>query len=189
MVVHAEVEDDIGEAGVAAILLHDEERGRLLAAAVAAGSLSGVEAVQEPLLERPADGLLEGLGEGVDGCAGDEDVPLRGVARPGAAPGPALALLAGEGRAAALPVDDAELPVLPLLVGRGQALDDLLGGEALPQQRQAVRPVAGVGVGLRSDGAGLRLRPGHDGADAEKLRCVATPQRPAIPSRSQAAIE
>ena len=170
MVVHAEVEDDIPEACVAAILLNDEEGRRLLAAAVASRRLGGVEAVQQSLLERPSGRGLKGLGEGVDGRAGDEDVPLRRVARSGPAAGPVLALVPGERRATALTVDHAELPVLPVVVRGGQPLDDVLGREPFVEQREPVRPVARVRVRLRGHRADTGLGPRHDRADAEELR-------------------
>ena len=52
MVVDAQVDDDVGEARVAAVPLDDEERGRLLAAPVAARGLRRGEAVEQPLRER-----------------------------------------------------------------------------------------------------------------------------------------
>ena len=109
------------------------------------------------------------------------------VAGPGAATGPVVTLAAGERGAAAIRVDDAELAVLASSSAEVRPLDRLLGGHALPEKREPVRPVARIRVGLGRHGARLRLRPRHDRADAEKLDCVATPQRPA--SRSQAAIE
>ena len=44
VVVDAQVDDDVGEPGVAAVPLDDEQRRRLLAAAVAARGLRGGEA-------------------------------------------------------------------------------------------------------------------------------------------------
>ncbi len=45
VVVHAQVDDDVGQAGVAAVSLDDEQTRRLLAAAVPAGLLRGGEAI------------------------------------------------------------------------------------------------------------------------------------------------
>ena len=54
VVVDAQVDEDVAEAGVAAVALDDEQRGRLLAAAVAAGGLRRGEALEQPLGERAA---------------------------------------------------------------------------------------------------------------------------------------
>src|SRR4029453_9401238 len=67
VVVDAEVDDDIGETGVAAVALDDQEARRLLSPAVAAGLLCRGEAVEQPLGERPAGAALERLREPVDG--------------------------------------------------------------------------------------------------------------------------
>src|SRR5581483_10651009 len=106
--------------------------------AVSTCGLRRVEAVQEAVRERIARRPLERLGQRVDGCAGDEDVPLRRVARPGAPTGPVDAFAPGVGRRAALRVDDPELAVLAALVRGGEPFDRLLCGQALPQQRESV---------------------------------------------------
>ena len=141
----------------------------MLAATVAARRLGRGEARQQPLGQR-ACGRLERLGQRVDRLAGDEDVPLGGVAGARAAARPVVAAGAGERRAAAGGVDDPDLALVPALVGLGQALDDLLGRESLPQKREAIGAVARIRVRLRRDGAHLRLRPGHDRPDGEELR-------------------
>src|ERR671933_2645076 len=112
VVVDAQVDDDVGEAGVAAVLLDHEDGRGLLAAAVAARGLGGGEALEQPLGERLPGASLEGRRERGDGLLRDEDVPLRGVAGTGLPAGPGIAVAAGEGRAAAAAVDDAELPVV-----------------------------------------------------------------------------
>ena len=55
MVVDAQVDDDVGEAGVAAVPLDDEQRGRLLAAPVAARRLRAASASSSRSGERPRD--------------------------------------------------------------------------------------------------------------------------------------
>ena len=169
VVVDAEVDDEVGEPGVAAVALDDEQRGGLLAAPVAARSLRGGEALDQALGQR-AGRRLERLRERVDGLSGDEDVPLRRVAGAGAAAGPVVAARAGEARAAPCRVDDSELAALALVVGLGQPAHDLVGGQSLAQEREPVRAVAGVGVRLGRDGADLRLGPGNDRPDREELR-------------------
>src|SRR5207253_7870304 len=91
-------------------------------------------------------------------------------ARAGPAAGPLEAFGAGEGRAVGLAVYYADLPVGPPLVRGGQACDDLLRAQALPQQRKALRPVARVGVGLGRDRADAGLGPRDDRAYGEELR-------------------
>src|SRR5207247_4919238 len=120
--------------------------------------------------ERLAGAPLERRGERRDRLLGDEDVPLRRVAGAGPTARPREAVAAGEGCAAAASVDDAELAVVAPLVGGGKPLDRLLGGEAVTEQREAVRAVARVRVGLRRDRAYVRLRPRHERADGEELR-------------------
>ena len=53
VIVDAEVDEDVGEAGVAAVPLDDEQGGRLLTAGVAAGRLAGRERLEQALRERP----------------------------------------------------------------------------------------------------------------------------------------
>ncbi len=130
VLVDAQVDEAVGEAGVAAVALDDEQGGRLLAAPVAAGSLRGVEAVEQALGER-ARRALEGLGDRVHGRGRDEDVALSCVAVAGPAAGPVHALAAGEARSDPVPVDDAELAVFAPVVVSGQALHDLLGTQSL----------------------------------------------------------
>ena len=119
VVVHAQVDEDVGEAGVAAVPLDDEERGRLLAARVATGGLAGREGLEQSLGERARCGL-EGLRERVDRGFGDEDVALRGVAVARAAAGPVEALRARVRGRAALGVHDADLPLVAPVVRLGQ---------------------------------------------------------------------
>ncbi len=52
VIVDAQVDDDVGELRVAAVLLDDEQRRRLLASLVAARGLGRVEAVEQPLGEQ-----------------------------------------------------------------------------------------------------------------------------------------
>ena len=54
VVVDPEVDEGVGQARVAAVPLDDEQRRRLLATAVAARSLRGRKAVDQPLGERPS---------------------------------------------------------------------------------------------------------------------------------------
>ena len=110
----------------------------------------------------------------------DEDVPLRRVARPGAAACPVVAAAAREVAPLAARIHDAQLPLVPAGVGGGQPLDDLVGGEALAQQCQAVRPVARVRLGLRRDRTDLRLGPRDDRADGEELRLRRDAPLPAL---------
>ena len=88
MVVGAQVDDDVREAGVAAVRLDDEERGGLLPAPVAAGRLPGGEAAEQPLGQREAWGPLERGGDRRHGLLGDEDVSLGCEAGAADAPGP-----------------------------------------------------------------------------------------------------
>ena len=170
VVVDADVDHHIGESRVPLVRADDEQRRRLLAAAVAPSSLSRIEAVEQALRQRLPRCRLERLGDSIDGLRGDEDVPLRrvAVARPMA--GPVVAFGAGERRGASLGVDDPELAMSAIVVRGCQSLDDFLGREPFPQQCEPVRAVARIRVRLRRDGADERLRPRDDGADGEELR-------------------
>ena len=66
MVVDAQVDGDVARPAVASRPRHHEERGRLLAAAIAAGRLRGRERGQQALGQRPAGGLLERLAKALD---------------------------------------------------------------------------------------------------------------------------
>ena len=64
VVVSAQVDEDVGEASIAAVLLHDEQRCRLLAPAVATGGLGCGEAVDQPRGERSPCGRRERVDHG-----------------------------------------------------------------------------------------------------------------------------
>src|SRR5204863_4953549 len=115
-VVDAEVDDAVGQARVTAVLCDDEQRGRLLAAPVAPGGLCGSEALDQSLGELEVCVALERRRERADRRIGDEDVPLGRVGLAGAPARPVEATRARERRRAALPVDDADLPVGAALV-------------------------------------------------------------------------
>ena len=187
VVVDAEVDGDVARAAVAAVLADDEECRRLAAAAIAAGRLGGREAGQEPLRQRVPRRALEGVGERVDRGRRDEDVPLRGLARPGRPAGPLEALRARVGRRAAVRVDDAELAVLPPLVGADERPHDVVGRVALAQEREPIGAVGEVGPGLRRDAPTSGSAAGTAAPTARNLDWTATPHSRA--SRSQATIE
>ncbi len=170
VVVHPQVDEHVTQPGVPAVSLHHEERRRLLAAPVAARGLCGGEALEQARGQRAALGGGERLREGRDRLRADQDVPLCGEGRARRSARPVHAPLSGEARAAAAAVDHADLPLAAVVVGRGEPLDDLLRAQPLPQERQPVRAVAGVRVGLRRDGADARLGPRHHRADGQELR-------------------
>ena len=71
------------------------------------------------------------------------------------------------------------------LVLAGEPVDDLLRGEALAQEREAVRPVARVRVRLRGDRADVRLGPRDDRADRRGTSTAR--RRPTAPPRGRTA--
>ena len=75
VVVDAKIDDDIGEARIAGVLLDDQERRRLLAAPVAAGSLRGRQALEQPLGQREVAVALERRRERVDRAAETRMLP------------------------------------------------------------------------------------------------------------------
>src|SRR5207244_13203932 len=170
MVVDAQVDEDVGEARVAAAALDDEERRGLLAAAVTAGGLRRGETFDEPACERLPGRPLEGDRGRGDRLRAGEDVSLSRIAGAGAVAGPVDALPAGIRRRVAVAVDDAELALVATVVGTDQPPHDVVRGGALSQQREALRSVPRVRIRLRRDRADLGLRPRHDRADGEELR-------------------
>src|SRR6185436_12531172 len=141
------------EAGVAGVLLDQEERCGLLAATVPSCGLRRGQALDQPLGKREVAVALEGDRERVDGLLRDEDVPLCGIPCAGAAARPVVAFLTRERRRAARAVHDPDLPLCAALVGGGQRLDDLLCGAAFLQEGKSVRPVPGICVRLGRDRA------------------------------------
>ena len=172
VIVDAEVDEDVGEAGVAAVALDDDQRRGLLAALVAARRLRRRERLDQALGERSA--RLERLRERVDGVAGDEDVPLRGVAVAGAPAGPVEAGGAGVGRTATLRVDDAELPLVAAVVGLGQPPDDLLAptGPAAGARARRARS-----AGSRRPASRRRRPPARPTARPSRRRGTSTASR------------
>src|SRR5262249_5610496 len=158
------------QAAVTALALDDEERGRLLAATVAACRLRRGEGVDESYGERPAGRALERCCERIHGVGGDEDVPLRRVPLAGAAARPGHAPGARKAAPSPLRVDDTELALVATLVAGRQSLDALVRRESLREKLEPLRSVARVGVGLGRDGADRRAGPGDDRADSEELR-------------------
>src|SRR5215207_4649538 len=136
MVVDAQVQKAIVIATVAAALLHDEQRTRLFSPRVSPSRLPRVQRRQQPPGEVPGS-CLESLCHRLDGLAPDEDVALGGVVLSCHAPGPLEALAPGEGRYPPHGVDDAQLPVLALIIGGDQRLDRLFGGLAPGHKIQA----------------------------------------------------
>ena len=122
MLVDAEIDEAVGERCVAAVALDDEKRGGLLPATVASRGLRGGEAVEQPLGEGRSSRPEERVDERVDRLARDEDVALRRVAVAGLPAGPVVALRAGVRGAAPGRVDDTELALLAIVVGRRQPL-------------------------------------------------------------------
>jgi hypothetical protein len=170
VVVDAKVDEDVRESGVPPIALDHEQRRRLLPTAVAAGCLCSHETFEQPLHERQALGLLEGLRERCDCLLADEDVALRGIAGAGSAPRPVEAIGSGVAGSAAVAVDDPDLALGTALVGAGQARDGVVGREPFAQEREALGAVARVGERLRGDRSDLGLGEGTDRADGEELR-------------------
>ncbi len=140
VIVDPEIEDDVRELRVPTVSFDDEERCRLLAAAVAAGELRGRETLEQPELEPLPGRRFEGRRECVHRFPADEDVALRGIARPCAMAGPVEALGAGERRRPAEAVDDAYLAFVPAVVGADERLYDLLGAELPPEQLEPSGP-------------------------------------------------
>src|SRR5439155_18946503 len=156
VIVDAQIDDRVGQVRVARVLLHDEQGGGLLPAAVPAGGLRGGQAFDEPFGQREVTVRLERHGQSVHGLTGHEDVSLRRIALAGPAAGPLVALRAGERRGSPRRVNDPDLAVLSALVGSRKGVHHLLSRLARAQQRQTVRSVTRIRPRLRGDGADVR---------------------------------
>ena len=152
------------------VALDHEQRRRLLAAAIASCRLRRVEAREQPLRERLVRRRGERFRQRVDRRLGHEDVSLRRVARAGAAAGPFEATAARERRAAAVSIDDAELPLVSAVVGRRERVHDVLRAPSVAEERQPLGAVTRIRVRLRRDRADVRFRPRDDAAHREELR-------------------
>ena len=126
MVVDAQIEHEVGELRVPTVALDDHERRGLLPAPVAARALRGGQALQQPECEALSHRRLERDCERVDRLRSHEDVSLRRVAGSRAAARPVHARGAGVRRAVAVRVDDADLALVPAVVGVSEPLHDLL---------------------------------------------------------------
>ena len=162
VIVDAQVEARIVLGGV------DAQRRRLLAALVAAGRLAGGQRREEPLGERPAGagdeslrGRVEHVGAG-EHVAGDAEVVVHLVAAP------VDALRAGVGGAAAVRADQVQLALGAAFVGVGEPGDDVLGGDAFGEQRDAGRSVERVHQRLRRQRADRAPRVHAERADREE---------------------
>ena len=169
MIVHAEVEIAVVLPAVAPAVAHDEQRGGLHAAFVAAGGLGGIERGEHTFGEG-AGGFREGLRHAIHHCRAGEDIPLGGEVFARARAGPFHAPAAGEGGRRSLRREDARLTLRAPRVGGDERLEHLLRGLAFGEKRQAVRPPRGIGHALRRHGtdAGFGIR--HDGTDAKDTR-------------------
>src|SRR6185436_4469100 len=147
MILDAKVDVAVAGSAVAALVPHDEERGALPAAGIAARIFPGLERGDEPVREFAALGLLRGLvglGHGIDDLLAREDVALHREIFPRAASGKGEAGLASESRAPALRIHDAALSRVAALIGVGEQLDDLLRVVAVLQQLQALWSVGDI---------------------------------------------
>lgn len=130
VVVDADVDVAVHEAGVAAVFADDEEGGGLLAAFVASGLLSGLEGGEEPFGEftiTMAAGVFKGLGHGVDDTLAGEDVAGDGVVFAGFVASKVEALFTGVGGNVAFLINDEKLPAGDAGVLFGEECFDFFG--------------------------------------------------------------
>jgi hypothetical protein len=159
MIVDSQIEHDVGELGVAAVALDDQERRRLPAAVTAALAPRGVDEANRELWPR---GLERGC-ERVDRLAPTRRFPAPRSRRPCVA----QSMHWEPCRRRAPVIDDPDLALVPAVVAVDQPLHDLRI-EALAE-RPAVRPESRVRVRLRRDCADCGFCPRDDGADGEEL--------------------
>src|SRR5436190_6595709 len=145
----------------------DQERGRLLAALVAAGGFAGLERGNQPFAECARRGLIRTRGFADDSLV-REHVAGDGItiARHGAAP--VDALTSGVLAEAAVGIDDVQLALLAAFVGCGEALHHLGCRHAGPQERKALGAVVRIDEGLGGERADTALRVRAERAGGEK---------------------
>ena len=199
VVVDRDVDDRV-RAVVARAGLDDEQGGRLLAAAVAAGAPAGDEGREQARRERPARGL-ERPCHRVHGLGRDEDVALDGErlrrsrprpARPRARRPAACPTRPPRHSNASAPVHVAARPwrsTMPTCrcSGCGSCADEdaqrLLGRRAVAHQHEARAAVVQPGEALRRDGPGRRPRPtARPTRTLGNLDCTAMPISPVVVS-------
>ena len=168
VVVHAQVNQPVVVAAVAALGLHDEQPGCLLTAPVAAGCLPRLQRGDQPVSQFALH-RLERTRHGLDHRCAGEDIALAAVAVAYDVPCPRHAVLACEGGSSALRVHDARLTAVALVIGFDQLLQDFVGRDALRQQLQAAWAVGRVGMSLRCKRADAGLRKRHDRAGGQEF--------------------
>jgi hypothetical protein len=170
VIVHAQVEDAVGPGPrlASGFRFHDQDRGRLPSADVAAHRLPRVERGQQPIREITS-GLLVGGRHCRPHLRVRHEIGLCGVLRADVVSRGGDGLLAGVRGDAALGVDDRDLADVLLRVG-GDELRERIGcRDAMPQQLEPALPVAGINERLRGNRAYAGLGPRDDGADREPV--------------------
>ena len=182
-IVHANVHDAIdGDVGPRRYGPDDEQPGRLHAARIAAGRLTGVEGIHQPLRHRSfpvlvgARHVLQHVFAG-ERIALDREILAGDVAGVAAEVNEILRVeipvdhvLAGIDGGAPFRVDHRELPGVAARILVGQLLDDLRGTQSLLQQLDRFRAVEAVGCRLRGDGADPRNRVRNGRAGRKRMR-------------------
>ena len=147
----------------------DQQRRRLLAALVAAGSLARAHRRDQALREGQCCVLDISLRRLVQNLRARQHVAGDGEAVACNVAAPVDALLAGMRGDAALYIHDVQLPAFAALIGRKQRRDNLLRALAVLQQPDAIDAVIGIDQRLRRDTAETGRDVRHPRADREEF--------------------
>ena len=169
MIVHPEVDVPVIASLIAATIPQDQERRRLLPAAITARGVTRKHGREESIAELALP-RRESAGHRIDHALAGQDVALRREVLARDAAGPLDASGSREGRCLAARVHEARLSLLPALIALQHGIERRPRRHPTRHQPKAVGPEVRVRPRLRGYGANARLRPGDDRADARELR-------------------
>ena len=169
VIVHAQVEQPVHPRLAGGLGAHHHERGRLLAANVAAHGLGGIQRGEHPV-RQIALGLRERLGHRGPNLIVEHHVRLHAELRAQRVARGVDAARAGVGGHFARSIDHRHLPHLASVVGSEQPAQRLRRGFARAQQFEPELAVGRVRERLARDGAHAGLGPDHVRPHREPVR-------------------
>ena len=146
----------------------DHQRGRLLAALVAACRLAGAQRGDQPAWQGQRCRACKGVGGVRDDAGSDQHITGDRNIVTGNMPAPSRAGSAGIGRDAALRIHHVDLALVAPRIRVGQRRHHLRGTVALFQEPQAVGAVEAIDQRLRGDGTDARFDKRNKGARGEE---------------------
>jgi hypothetical protein len=172
VVVDADVDVAVHEAGIASIFADDENRSGLFTPFVSSGLLSGCKGGEEPFGEfafSVAPGVFKGLSHGVGDALAGKDIARDGVVLAGFVTGVVEAFFAGVGGDVAFFVNNEKLPSGDAGVLFSKEGFDFFGGGSISKELKADGAVSGISEGLCGDGSDISCGVGDNAADTEEF--------------------